>query len=269
MYGVKGLPMEGVVFYQDFPSDRYSMSALCDLALRLGARSVKTWIKGKYKGEIPLKAGNKDYEKIFSSFDIVKLNVCPEYSKEDVTEDFHLLTEELKGFNTNFIVNYFFEMNHYFTPEEAVRFIRKAQKGLRGVKASNVHDCIEVAVDGYTFAQRVWRGVQTDFHSVTCYYLPVCVAYRLFKRLSPSPLLLGEHGHKARGPPLGEGLQDLQLRSDLSQIHRLKIPHSWYFWLADQESKVEAEGRWGLIDLEGHRRKSYWTMKKHLMGRRK
>jgi len=35
------------------------------------------------------------------------------------------------------------------------------------------------------------------------------------------------------------------------------VPYIFLFWLADQDSKVKSEGQFGLIDLEGHKRKAW------------
>jgi len=69
----------GVIFYEDGPTPRCTMSELIDMAHALGVRQVKTWLTGTRPGEMRQKLARPDYGRILSGFDTVLFDGCPDF----------------------------------------------------------------------------------------------------------------------------------------------------------------------------------------------
>ncbi len=194
----------GIIFYQDYSSDKYDLVKLADMAKELGTDIVKTWIKGDKPQEIPEKAESRDYRHMFNSFSVVCLNVCPDYilsrwdelkaynlqTKKDIFSDFYQLTKFLiknyDGQGKTFIINYFFEVNVYVgsvpsgRPDfPVIEFVSDAQKGVKKALAESVikdiriFDCIESNCDHdfFHFVKTIFPKIKVDFYSLSFYGL--------------------------------------------------------------------------------------------------
>lgn len=289
----------GIIFYQDYRNDRYDLNELTRMAEELGTNAVKTWIKGHTQGEIPEKAENDEYEAIFESFEVICLNVCPDYilgrwdvrkkydeeTREDIEADFYQLTESLiddyDGYGKTFIINYFFEMNVYMgTPSSGrpnfpvIEFIADAQSGvkkaLREIKTKDIKifDCIESNCDHdyFDFVKNIFPKVNVDLYSISYYGYKSLNMLKHWAKYAPDNklfgdknIIVGEYGIKMEDPRVNgdKNAQSAYLKSIRKQAKELKVPYIFLFWLADQESKIKSEGHFGIVNLEGERRKAW------------
>lgn len=192
----------GVIFYQDYPSDRYDMGNLVSLGQDLGSRSAKTWLKGDAPNDIPQRAQQSPYKNLFDSFDVIALNVCPDYmlrrwdqrrsfdatTRQDIESDFYQLVKFLidayNGRDKIFIINYFFELNVYAGTAESKRpqfpvvdFISQAQRGVKRAMAEatlenlRILDCVEANCDHghFSFVKTYFPQIRTDLYSLSYY----------------------------------------------------------------------------------------------------
>ena len=295
----------GLIFYQDYKSDKYSLIKLTSMAKEIGTNNIKTWLKGYKPGEIPNTAKNTTYKNIFKSFDVICLNVCPIYmlktwdntkkytpkTSKAIKQDYYALTKYLikrySNQNKTFIINYFFEANVYMATSESHRpdfpileFIADAQAGvkkaLKETRPTSIRilDCLEsnCSHDYFNFVKNIFPKVSVDLYSVSFYgYGSLASKVNYWEKFAPDNklfgnknVIVGEYGIMLEDPRIegNEEAQNHHLISIRNQAKELDVPYIFLFWLADQESKVKAEGRYGMVSLKGNKRKAWSDLNK-------
>jgi hypothetical protein len=207
-------------------------------------------------------------------------------TKNGVESDFFELTKLLidtyAGQGKTFIINYFFEINVYLGTGPSgrldfpvVEFIADAQRGVkRAIGASSMKnirilDCIESNCDhdNFHFIKNIFPNVNVDLYSISFYgfgslksILDYCAKYAPDNELFGNKnVMVGEYGIKMEDSRVSgsDEAQSQYLRSIRQEAKNLDVPYIFLFWLADQDSKVDNEGSFGLVDLAGKKRSAW------------
>ncbi len=208
-------------------------------------------------------------------------------TRVDVRADFYDLTayliQEYRGQNKTFLLSIFFEMNLYMgsllsgrVDFPVLEFVSDAQAGIRQAledqghpEGIDIYDCVEVScAPGWkSYVETYFTSIQADLYGITYYCLSPLSSYLDFiaQKVPDSPsfgeknVIVGEYGIKMEDFRVAgsEERQRDHLRGVMAAAEEWGCPYAFQFWLADQESKVEAEGHFGLKDLDGHQRLSW------------
>ncbi|MFC1709073.1 hypothetical protein ACFL2J_03315 [Candidatus Omnitrophota bacterium] len=207
-------------------------------------------------------------------------------TKRDVQFDFYQLTKFLidnyDGQGKTFIISYFFEVNLYMgtvfsgRPDfPVVQFVSDAQRGVKKAIAEAqirdivILDCFETNSDHdiFNFVKNIFPDIHVDLYSISFYSfdsvkskLAYLAKYAPDNDLFGSKnVMVGEYGIRMEDTRINgnEEAQSKYLSNVRKEAKEWGVPYMFLFWLADQESKIDSEGHFGLVDLQGKECKAW------------
>ena len=281
--------------HPDLPA-QYSMTETVTQAIKLGSKLASIWIKANSPGQIIVAAQSYDYVKIFNSFQVVELKVCPDYMFTKINgkynldpiynEYYGLVKELLKCPSRTFLISYFFEMNVYMGTSSSRRpdfptldFFKRAQAGKNQALKENlnsgvrVYDLVEINEDSnwQAFVKKYFPKMKTDLYSLSHYSLTYPITFYfdfMSKYTTSSPafgaknIMLGEFGRTVRNTD--ETAQSNYLAKVIDDAKSWGVPYLFQFWICDQpDLNLGTSGAgYGLITTkqDGSLRRQSWHM---------